>query len=167
MAEPTCTVCASLRSAEIDEALRTGVTAAAVARKFGLKQTTVARHRRNHLRLVHHLREDTGPVTIPDPLPLADVLKLPAVHDLLVKVGQTVDRLEQVAREAEIDGNILLRVASLRELRSSLVDAAKLFTTLGTPPAPPPEQVDRAALAELLAAVGADSKDGVLAKLLP
>ena len=92
---------------------------------------------------------------------------IPTVGSLLVDLGETVQRLKKLADDAEADGGLGIRAISLRELRSGLADATKLVAVLAPPPALPAEQVDRAALADLIASTDTDSRQAILDKLVP
>jgi len=167
MANPICSICSNLRRPEIDADLVRGMTTTAVAAKYGLKQTNVARHKRNHLR--PHLQA-IAQVVAPVPVPMsaaAIAATIPTVGSLLADLGNTVERLKVLANDAEREGGLGMRAVALRELRSGLADATKLIATLSPPPAPPAEQVDRSALAELFASADVDTKSAILQRLLP
>jgi len=167
MAHPVCSVCSSIRRAEIDADLVQGMTAAAVAVKHGLQQNTVARHKRLHLRPhLQAIAQVAAPLLMPMSPP-AIAGTIPTVGALLADLGDTVQRLKKLAADAEADGGLGIRAISLRELRSGLADATKLVSLLAPPPAPPAEQVDREALADLFAAADVDIRAAILERLVP
>lgn len=168
MAHPVCSLCSHPRRAEIDADLLGGQSTAAVAKKYGGQQTTFARHLRLHLKPhVHAIARAAGPMLLP-PSPQAQAAALiPTVAAVLADLGRTVDRLKALADDAERDGGLGMRAVSLRELRAGLTDTAKLLAVLRPPDAPPPEQVDRAALADLIAATDVDARQAILDRLAP
>ncbi len=168
MAHPVCSLCSHPRRAEIDADLLSGQSTAAVAKKYGGQQTTFARHLRLHLKPhVHAIARAAGPVLLP-PTPQAQAAALiPTVGAVLADLGHTVERLKALADDAERDGGLGMRAVSLRELRAGLTDTAKLLAVLRLPDVPPPEQIDRAALADLIAATDADSRQAILDRLVP
>ena len=102
------------------------------------------------------------------PTPQAQAAALiPTVGAVLADLGHTVERLKTLADDAERDGGLGMRAVSLRELRAGLTDTAKLLAVLRPPDAPPPEQVDRTALADLLVSTDTDSRQAILDKLVP
>ena len=167
MAHPVCSICSSIRRAEIDADLVQSMTAAAVAAKYGLQQNTVARHKRRHLKPhLQAIAQIAAPMLVPmSPPAIASTIL--TVGAMLADLGETVQRLKKLADDAEADGGLGIRAISLRELRSGLADAAKLVSVLAPPPAPPAEQVDREALADLFAAADLDSRAAILDRLVP
>ena len=160
MSGPTCRICSSPRRAEIDLDLVQGMTTVEVARKYGDKQTNVARHMRLHLKPhMHAIGQILRP--LPPSSPAHAVALIPSVGELLAKFGTTIEKLKTLADDAERDGGLGMRAVSLRELRAGLTDTAKLLAVLRPPDTPPSEQVDRAALADLIASADAD-KDEIL-----
>ena len=102
------------------------------------------------------------------PTPQAHAAALiPTVGAVLADLGHTVERLKALADDAERDGGLGMRAVCLRELRAGLTDTAKLLAVLRPPDAPPPESVDRAALADLLVSTDTDSRQAILDKLVP
>jgi hypothetical protein len=159
MANPVCSVCSSVRRPEIDADLVQGMSAMAVAAKYGLTQTTVARHKRNHLK--PHLQAIARVVApVPPPMSAAAVAAtIPTVGNLLADLGATVERLKVLADDAEREGGLGMRAVALRELRTGLTDATKLISVLRPPEAPTPDQIDRRAIRDALKSVltGADA----------
>jgi hypothetical protein len=169
MPYPVCSLCSHPRRAEIDADLLSGMSTVAVARKHGGQQTTFARHLRLHLKPhLHAIAKAAGPLLLPPPTPQAQGAALiPSIGGLLSDLGHTVERLKVLANDAERDGGLGIRAVALRELRSGLADATKLIATLAPPPAPPTEQVDRTALADLFASTDSDSRQAILDRLVP
>src|SRR5262245_40466561 len=124
MASDVCSICSNVQRSEIDADLVRGMSAAAAARKYRLTQTTVARHKRNHL--TPHLQAIAQAVTLPVPPPMsaaAIAATIPTVGALLADLGVTVERLKVLADDAERDGGLGMRAVALRELRTGLTDA--------------------------------------------
>ena len=69
------------------------MSASAVAKKYGGRQSTFSRHLRNHLKPhVHAIAQATGPMFLP-PTPQAQAAQLiPTVGALLTDLGDTVQR---------------------------------------------------------------------------
>jgi hypothetical protein len=161
MANPICSVCANIRRPEIDADLVQGMSAMAVAAKYGMTQTTVARHKRNHLK--PHLQA-IAQVVVPVPPPMsaaALAATIPTVGNLLADLGATIERLKVLANDAEREGGLGMRAVALRELRTGLTDATKLISVLRPPEAPTPDQIDRLAIRDALLSVltGASASD--------
>jgi hypothetical protein len=138
-----------------------------VAAKQGLQQNTVARHKRLHLKPhLQAIAQVAAPLLVPMSPP-AIASTIPTVGALMADLGETVQRLKKLAVDAEANGGLGIRAISLRELRSGLADATKLVSLLVPPPAPPAEQVNREALADLFAAAEVDSRAAILDRLVP
>jgi hypothetical protein len=105
------------------------------------------------------------PIVIPPPSAIA---VLPSLDSCLRKLGHTIDRAEALVQDAENEGSIPGRAVSLNALKGALVDTAKLLAVLSPQqPAPTAEQIDRKAVREALASIGAGDQEGVLDRLLP
>ena len=69
--------------------------------------------------------------------------------------------------DAERDGSIPGRAVRLNALKGALVDTAKLLAILSPQqPAPTAEQIDRKAVREALASIGAGVQEGALGRHL-
>ena len=164
MSGPTCRICSSPRRAEIDLDLVQGMSTVEVAKKYGDRQTNVARHKRLHLKPhMHAIGQVLRPLHASSPANTAALI--PSVGTLLADLGDTVQRLKVLADDAEKDGGLGIRAISLRELRSGLTDATKLISVLRPPDAPPPSQINHSALADLFREVHDDDKSAILEKL--
>jgi hypothetical protein len=166
MPNPVCSTCLSHHRAAIETALLEGESSVSVAKRFGLKQTNVARHFRNCVKpKLQIVARAIAPVVMPPPSSPLDVL--PSMEGLLKKLGQTIDRAETLVADAESDGGIAGRAVSLNALKGALVDTAKLLAVLSPQrQEPTPEQIDRRAVREALASVVAQDRDDLLDKLL-
>jgi hypothetical protein len=165
LAHPVCSLCSHPRRAEIDADLLGGQSTAAVAKKYRGQQTTFARHLRNHLKPhAHAIARAAGAMFLP-PTPQAQAAALiPTVAAVLADLGHTVERLKTLADDAERDGGLARELAGTS---CGLTDTAKLLAVLRPPDTPPPEQVDRVALADLIASTDTDSRQAILDKLVP
>jgi hypothetical protein len=125
MPNPVCSTCLNPRRAAIETALLEGESTVSIARRFGLKQTNVARHFRNCVKpKLQTVARAIAPVIMPPPSPL-DIL--PSMEGLLKKLGQTIDRAEALVADAERDGGIAGRAVSINALKGTLVDTTKLL----------------------------------------
>jgi hypothetical protein len=168
---PHCKICVSPLRAAVDNALLTGTPTTKAALQFGFSQSAVSRHKLNHLKAqAQQIANAILPMVLPpwssaQPLPTTI---LPSMENMLNKLGSTIDRAETLVADAERDGGIAARAVSINSLKGALVDTAKLLAMLG-PQAPKdvtPDQVDKRAVREALAAAVADDHDGMLDKLL-
>ncbi len=110
-----CTICASPDRAAIDRALVGGTSAAQVAARFGVNESSVKRHRRSHtpieLQNVH--------VDEPDISPSATALDVPA------EMLQQFRRSEAALKAAQTGGGHLSVNVALREHRQTLEAIAR------------------------------------------
>lgn len=161
-----CRICLSPKRSEVDAALLRSETTAKVAADYGFSQSAVSRHQRTHLKAqVQALGKGLMPLLLPPPSPL-DLI--PSMTSMLSKLGTTISRAEQLVQDAEAEGGIAARAVSLNALKAALVDTAKLLAVLGPQgsPEPAPEQIDRQAVRDALAAVLNGDRDAVLDRLL-
>lgn len=166
MPNPVCSTCLSPHRAAIETALLEGESSVSVAKRFGLKQTNVARHFRNCVKpKLQVVVRAIAPVVMPPPSSPLDVL--PSMEGLLKKLGQTIDCAETLVADAERDGGIAGRAVSLNALKGALVDTAKLLAVLAPQRSEPvAEQIDRKAVREALASIAVGDQEGVLDRLL-
>jgi hypothetical protein len=165
---PNCKVCVSPHRAAVDNALLTGMPTTKVAVQFGFTQSSVSRHKLNHLKAqAQQIANAVLPMVLP-PQPLPTTI-LPSMESMLGKLGSTIDRAETLVADAEREGGIAVRAVSITALKGALVDTAKLLAMLGPqgPKDVTPEQIDRSALADLFASADVDSKEVILERLLP
>jgi hypothetical protein len=164
---PNCRICVSPLRAAVDNALLTGMPTTKAAVQFGFSQSAVSRHKLNHLKAqAQQIAKAVLPMVLP-PQPLPTTI-LPSMENMLNKLGSTIDRAETLVADAERDGGIAARAVSINSLKGALVDTAKLLAMLGPqqPKDVTPEQLDKRAIRDALAAVAASDQDGVLDKLL-
>lgn len=109
-----CTICASPDRAAIDRALIGGTSAATVAARFGVSESSVKRHRRSHTPL------DSGNVRVDEP-----EISQPATNiDVPNEMMAQFKRSESAVRAAQKSGGHLAIQGALREHRLMLADIA-------------------------------------------
>src|SRR5262245_61508922 len=157
MPHPVCSICTNPKRAEIDADLLS-MSASAVAKKHGGNQSTFSRHLRLHLKpRAEAIARAVMPIVMPPPSPV-DIL--PSLDSCLRKLGHTIDRAERRVADAEADGSIPGRAVSLNALKGALVDTAKLLAVLAPQhSAPVAEQIDRQAIRDALASIGAGDQE--------
>jgi hypothetical protein len=167
MSGPPCSICSSVRRAEIDDDLINGMSTTRCAEKWGGSQTTYSRHKRLHLKPHLQAIAQAAMPSLPSNSPALAVAMIPTVGAMLAKFGTTIEKLETLVDDAERDGGIAVRAVSLRELRSGLTDATKLIATLAPQPAPPTAAINHCALLDVLHAVAGEDREELLDRLLP
>jgi hypothetical protein len=141
------------------------MSANAAAKKHAGNQSTFSRHLRLHLKpQAEAIARIVMPVVMPPSTPI-DLL--PSLDSCLRKLGHMIDRAEALVADAERDGSIPGRAASLNALKGALVDTAKLLAVLAPQrPEPTSDQIDRKAVRDALASVSVGDQEGVLERLL-
>lgn len=123
-----CRPCGHPRTAEINRDLVAGHTRAAVGRKYGLTTDSLRRHEDAHLteemrrEIALELRKERA-VAVADELNEGDI----EIDSGLKHILKEIDAL---LRRAKADGNDPLALMSLKEMRSTLMDLAKLTGSL-------------------------------------
>ena len=110
-----CTICASPDLAAIDRALIGGTSAATVAERFGVSESSVKRHRRSHTPIdLHNVHVDEPEISQP-----ATNIDVPA------EMMAQFRRSERAVAAAQRSGGHLAIQGALREHRLMLADIAK------------------------------------------
>lgn len=119
-----CTICAHPRIDTLNADIVRGVALNAVARKYGLDESSVHRHAKNHL--TEEMRREIA-VTIKRERAQAVATEL---NDERLDIASTYDalarRVERLISKAEGDGNDSLALASMEGLRKVLHDMAAM-----------------------------------------
>ncbi|WP_439545002.1 hypothetical protein [Sandarakinorhabdus sp.] len=111
--------------ASIDRDLVAGMSMRAVARKYGLSSDAVHRHSKAHIS-EEQRRDIAVEIKRDQALAVADELNGEAV-EIKGGLARIVRELELILNKAKVRGDDPLALVSLRELRTTLLDLAKVY----------------------------------------
>jgi hypothetical protein len=131
-----CQVCYHPERAAIDSGLLEGTPAARIAKRYGLTDDCMERHRSRHLRrdtapAVEQVLEILLPQRVEQPKPTSPL----SADDIFGRLRRLADRAETLVVDAEGQNSIPVRAMALRELRGAVTDLARI-TALYSPPQP-------------------------------
>src|SRR5215207_6577550 len=115
-----CTVCAHLQRQDIDELLVSGAPYRSVAKRFGLSESAVYRHKTEHLPA--HL------------LKAREVEEVAQADDLLAQVRHLQGRALDILERAEKAGDLRTALAAISQARGNLELLGKLAGELDERP---------------------------------
>jgi len=123
-----CRPCNHPRLAEIDRDLVAGKARAAISRKYGLTADSLRRHEQAHIteemrrEIALELRKDRA-VAVADELNEGDV-------EIDASMKRILREIDALLKRAVADNNDPLALLSLKEMRATLMDLAKLTGSL-------------------------------------
>lgn len=123
-----CRPCGHPRTAEINRDLVAGNTRAAISRKYGLTTDSLRRHEEAHLteemrrEIALELRKERA-VAVADELNEGDI-------EIDASMKRILREIDALLNRAKADNNDPLALMSLKEMRATLMDLAKLTGSL-------------------------------------
>ena len=116
-----CTTCQHVKRPDIDRRLAAGEPSAQVAHDYGLKNSSLHRHRKNCLKLgsSNEIKKEAARGT-------AAVALLPSKEALSGGYSDVCSRIDQIVAQAQQEGSLKIAISGLNSIRQTLDSQARL-----------------------------------------